>query len=151
MFVRMASSNSPTSSCTLSSVLVTKHNLSPDCFKSSWTPKTLQSVLKSSNLFLDILHPNSEKSESTQNSTCLDSLCLAKQRKSSKYTDHIKWRRVDPTFQSARDTRRKAVTDAMDPKGKTHCLNIFSDEHSGSYTAKYESRWRASSERGTCL
>ena len=120
----------------LSSVLVTKHSLSPDRFKSSWTPKTLQSVLRR---------------VSQRKTQHLDSLFLAKQRKSSKYTDHIKWRRVDPTFQSARDTRRKAVTDAMDPKGKTHCLNIFADEHSGSYTAKYESRWKSSSERGSCL
>ena len=140
MLVQMASSSSLASSSTLSSVLVTKHNLSPDCLKSSWTPRTLQRVLKSNSLLLDILHPSSEKRESTQNSTCLDSLLLARQRKSSKYTDHSRWRRVDPTFHSARETRRKAVTEAMDPKGRTHCLKIFADEQPGSYTAKYESR-----------
>ena len=48
MLVRMAPSSSLASSSTLSSVLVAKHNLSPDCLKSSWTPRTLQRVLKSS-------------------------------------------------------------------------------------------------------
>ena len=84
ILVRRASSSSRTSSSTLSSVLVTKHNLSPDCLKSSCTPRTLQRVLKSKSLFLDIVHPSNEKRESTQNSTCFDSLLLVKQRKSSK-------------------------------------------------------------------
>ena len=115
-----ASSISLTSSWILSSVFVTKHSLSPDCFKSSWTPSTLQSVLKSNNLFFDILHPRRENKESTQNSTCFDSLLLARQRKSSKYTDHNIWRRAEPTFHKESETLRKAVTDAIDPKGKTN-------------------------------
>ena len=79
ILARRASSTSRTSSSTLSSVLVTKHNLSPDCLKSSCAPRTLHRVLKSNSLFLDILHPSNEKRESAQNSTCFDSLLLVKQ------------------------------------------------------------------------
>ena len=80
-------------SSTLSSVFATKQRPSPEWRRSSWTPNTLQRVLKSNNLCWDILHPRREKSELTQKSTCLDSLLLDTQRKSSKYTDHMMWRR----------------------------------------------------------
>ena len=58
---------------------------------------------------------------------------------------------MDPNFHNARETRRKAVTEAIDPNGKTHCLKIFAEEQLGSYTARYESRWKALSGKGTCL
>ena len=58
---------------------------------------------------------------------------------------------IDPTFHNAREARRKAVTEAIDPNGSTHCLKILAEEQPGSYTAKYESRWKASSDKGTCL
>ena len=121
----------------LSSVLVTKQSLSPDGLKSSWTPSTLHKLLNSNSLFLDILHPNKENKASAQKSTCFDSLLLDRHRKSSKYTDHMRWRRADHTFHSARETRRKAVTEAIDPKGRTHRLKIFfAEKQPGSYTAK---------------
>ena len=80
----IASSISATSSSTLSAVFVTKQMPDPDCFKSSWTPRTLHTVLKSSSLCSDTFHPRSEKSVLTQKSTCLDSLLLARHKKSSK-------------------------------------------------------------------
>ena len=100
---------------------------------------------------MDTLHPRSEKMELTQKSTCLASLSLDKQRKSSKYADHINFKREDPIFQIARETLRKAVTDAMEPKGKIRCLEILASLEDGSYTARYESSWNALSESGTCL
>ena len=80
----IASSISATSSSTLSAVFVTKQVPDPDCLKSSWTPRTLQIVSKSSSLCSETFHPRSEKSVLTQKSTCLDSLPLAKHKKSSK-------------------------------------------------------------------
>ena len=85
-----------TDSSTLSVVLETRHNESPDCLKSSCTPSTLQIESKGSNLCVDTFHPRSEKMELTQKSTCLASLSLDKQRKSSKYADHVKFKREDP-------------------------------------------------------
>ena len=74
---------------------------------------------------VDTFQPRSEKMELTQKSTCLASLSLDRQRKSSKYADHISFKRDDPIFQIAKETLRKAVTDAMEPKGHTLCLKIF--------------------------
>ena len=66
----------------------------------------------------------------TQKSTCLDSLLLDRQRKSSKKTDHIMWRREEPIFHSARDTLRKAVMEATEPNGRTRCLKILRHQRS---------------------
>ena len=80
----IASLISATSSSTRSAVFVTKQMPDPDCLKSSWTPRTLQIVSKSSSLCSETFHPRSEKRVLTQKSTCLDSLLLARHRKSSK-------------------------------------------------------------------
>ena len=104
-------------SSTLSVVLDTRHNESPDGLRSSCTPSTLQIEEKGSNLRVETFQPRSEKMELTQKSTCLDSLSLDKQRKSSKYADHISFKRDDPIFQIDKETLRKAVTDAMGTKG----------------------------------
>ena len=140
-----------TNSSTLSVVLETRHNESPDCLKSSCTPSILQIESKGSNLCVDTFHPRSEKMELTQKSTCLASLSLDRQRKSSKYADHINFKRDDPIFPIAKETLRKAVTDAMEPKGNTRCLKILTSLEHGSYTARYESSSNALSESGTCL
>ena len=100
---------------------------------------------------MDTFQPKREKMEFTQKSTCLASLSLARQRKSSKYADHINFKRDDPIFQMAKETLRKAVTDAMEPKGRTLCFKIFAPLEEGSYTARYESSSKALSESGTCL
>ena len=131
--------------------LDTRHNESPDCLRSSCTPSTLQIEEKGSNLCEKTFQPRSEKMELTQKSTWLDSLSLDKQRKSSKYADHISFKRDDPIFQIAKETLRKAVTEAMEPKGSTPCLKIFASLEDGSYTARYESSSKALSESGTCL
>ena len=95
----------------LSSVLVTKQSLSPDCLKSSCNPSALHKALNSSSLFSDILHPNKETRASAQKSTCFDSLLLGMHRKSSKYTDHMRWRRVDPNLPLwKRDSKKKLST-----------------------------------------
>ena len=52
---------------------------------------------------LDILQPNNENTASTQKSTGLDSLCLARHRKSSKYAHHRNRSKADPTFHIARE------------------------------------------------
>ena len=83
-----------TSSSTLSGVLEIKHKESPDCFRSSWTPNTLQIESKGRSLWVDAFHPSRENTELAQNSTCLDSLALERHRKSSKYADHIRLRRT---------------------------------------------------------
>ena len=140
-----------TNSSTLSVVLDTIHNESPDSLRSSCTPSTLQIEEKGSSLCVETFQPRSEKMELTQKSTCLDSLSLDKQRKSSKYADHISFKRDDPIFQIANETLRKAVTDAIEPKGNTLCLKIFESLEDGSYTARYESSSKALSESGTCL
>ncbi len=90
-------------------------------------------------LRLDIFQPKRENIASAPKSTCLDSLCRAKQRKSSKYADHISLSRDAPILHMATETLREAVTDAIDPKGRTLCLKILADPELGSYTAKYES------------
>ena len=123
-----------TNSSTLSVVLEIIHSESPDCLKSSCTPSTLQIEEKGSSLWVDTFQPKMEKIEFTQNSTCLASLTLARQRKSSKYADHINFKRDDPILQMAKETLRKAVTDAMDPKGRTLCLKIFAPLEEGSNT-----------------
>ena len=46
-----------TSSSTLSGVLEIKHKESPDCFRSSWTPNTLQIESKGRSLWVDTFHP----------------------------------------------------------------------------------------------
>ena len=86
-------------------------------------------------LRLDILQPSREKIASTQKSTCLDSLRLAKRGKSSKYADHIMLSTDAPIFHIARKTLRKAVTEAIDPKGRTFCLKVLAAPALGSYTA----------------
>ena len=88
-----------TNSSTLSVVLETRHSESPDCLRSSCTPSTLQIEEKGSNLRVDPFQPRSEKMELTQKSTCLASLSLDRQRKSSKYADHISFKRDDPLSQ----------------------------------------------------
>ena len=140
-----------TSSSTLSVVLETRHRESPDCLRSSCTPSTLQIEAKGSNLCVETFQPSREKIELTQKSTCLASVSLDRQRKSSTYADHINFKRDDPIFQIAKETLRKAVTDAMEPKGNTLCLKILASLEDGSYTARYESSSNALSESGTCL
>ena len=68
------------SSSTLSGVLEIKHKESPDCFRSNWTPRTLQIESKGRSLWVDTFHPSRENIELTQKSTCLDSLALERQR-----------------------------------------------------------------------
>ena len=85
---------------------------------------------------MDTFQPKREKREFTQKSTCLASLSLARQRKSSKNADHINFKRDDPIFQMAKETLRKAVTDAIEPKGRTLCLKIFAPLDEGSPRAR---------------
>ena len=89
-----------TNSSTLSVVLDTRHNESPDCLRSSCTPSTLQIEEKGSNLCVETFQPRIEKTELTQKSTCLDSLFLDKQRK---------WSRSDSSTKTA-DSSTKAST-----------------------------------------
>ena len=106
-----------------------------DCIRSSCIPRTLHNKSKAISLCLDILQPTSENFASTQKSPCLDSLCRARHKKSSKYVDHKSRSRNVPIFHMANETLRKAVTDAIDPKGKTLGLNILADSELGSHTA----------------
>ena len=131
------SSISLVSSSTRSSVFETKHSWSPDCLRSICTPRTLHNESKAISFCLDILQPNSKNIVSTQKSTCLDSLRRARHKKPSKYADHKSRSRDVPIFHVASETLRKAVADAIDPNGKTLCLNIFADSEFGSHTARY--------------
>ena len=126
-----------TNSSTLSSVLETQNTADLQIF---WGPIALRGPCTESQrrwACVWIYSPTKrENIASMQKSTCLDSLCRAKQRKSSKYADHISWSRNVPIFHMASETLRKAVTEASDPKGKTLCLKILADPELGSYTAR---------------